>query len=124
MRIRTIAILFTLVFRMWLMPGLNAKERQPADYAGEDFFIISSVDAPKRQIVLKHPTEVAELVSVNDQSVFLDEQGKRLQLKDLRAGDTVYVTLAANPGEPRVALRIRKGIMTVEGLRRFYLTFQ
>ena len=124
MRIRTVAILGTLVFGLGLMPELTAKERQPAAYAGEDFFIISSVNLPKRRIVRKRPTEVTELVSVNDQTVFLGEQGNHLQLGELRAGDTVYVTLAATPGGPRMVRRIRKGIMTVEGLRRPYLTFR
>jgi uncharacterized protein DUF5666 len=92
--------------------------------AGEEFFLISSVDGKKHQIVLKRPTEVTELVRVTDSTVYRDEQGKPLDFKDLRAGDTVYVTLAMQPDGSRIATRIRKGIMTVEELHRRYLKFQ
>ncbi len=92
--------------------------------AGEEFFIISSVDAKKQQIVLKRPTEVTELIRVTDKTAYIDEDGKPLQLRDLRAGDTVYVTASTNPGGLPVALRIRKGIMTVDELHRRYLKFE
>jgi uncharacterized protein DUF5666 len=92
--------------------------------AGEEFFLISSVDGKKHQIVLKRPTEVTELVRVTDSTVYRDEQGKPLEFKDLRAGDTVYVTVALQPDGSRIATHIRKGIMTVEELHRRYLKFQ
>ena len=92
--------------------------------AGEEFFIISSVDAKKQQIVLKRPTEVTELIRVTDKTAYVDEDGKPLQLKDLRAGDTVYVTASTGREGAPVALRIRKGIMTVDELHRRYLKFQ
>jgi len=91
--------------------------------AGEEFFLISSVDAKKQQLVLKRPTEVTELVRVTDKAAFLDEQGNPLELKDLRSGDTVYVTLVTGVGGSRVAVRIRKGLMTVEELHRRYLKY-
>jgi len=124
MKLRTVVTI--LLLNILAVPAWSAREKKPADAnANEDFFIISSVDASKRQIVLKRPTEVTELVSVNDQTVFVDEQGKRLQLKDFRAGDTVYATVVASPGGgPRLVQHMRKGIMTVEVLRRSYLTFQ
>lgn len=37
------------------------------------------------------PSEVAELMKVNDQTVFLDEQAKEISFADIRAGDTVYL---------------------------------
>jgi uncharacterized protein DUF5666 len=92
--------------------------------SGEEFFLISSVDGKKHLIVLKRPTEVTELVRVTDSTVYRDEQGKPLEFKDLRAGDTVYVTVALQPDGSRIATRIRKGIMTVEELHRRYLKFQ
>ncbi len=89
----------------------------------EEFFIISSVDAKKQQILLKRPTEVTELIRVTDKTAYVDEDGKALQLKDLRAGDTVYVTATTSREGSPVALRIRKGIMTVDELHRRYLRF-
>lgn len=126
MKFRTVSTVFVLLVGMLAASAWSAQEKRSADVNnGQDFFIISSVDAPKHEIVLKRPTEVTELVRVNDQTVFLDEQGKRLALKDFRAGDTVYATLASNPqGGPRLVRRLRKGIMTLEVLRRSYLTFK
>ena len=99
-----------------------ARAADTSKTAGSDeFFIISSVDLNKHQLVLKHPTEVTELMTVNDATVFVDDQGHRLQFKDLRAGDTVYVTYATPREGPPVALRIRRAPMTVEELHRRYL---
>ena len=44
-----------------------------------------------------------------------------LQLKDFRAGDTVYVALRSSAEGPPLLTRIRKGLMTLEELRRRYL---
>ncbi len=113
-----------LMCSLLVMP-LCASGRAAAEpAAGEEFFIISSVDAKKQQIVLKRPTEVTELIRVTDKTAYVDEGGKALQLKDLRAGDTVYVTASASRDESPVALRIRKGIMTVDELHRRYLKFE
>src|SRR5260370_957552 len=57
-----------------------------------EFFIISSVDLDKRQILLKLPTEVTQLMRVDDRTRYLDARGKAIKLPDLRAGDTVYIT--------------------------------
>jgi hypothetical protein len=69
----------------------------------EDFFIISSVDARKKQIVLKRPTEVTELIQVGEKTVYLDEQGKAIEF---------------------IASQIRRGPMTLEELHRRYVPFQ
>jgi hypothetical protein len=87
----------------------------------EQFFIISSVDSNKQQLVLKRPTEVTLLVRVNRTTAYSDQQGRPLHLKDFRAGDTVYVTLRSRAEGPPVITRIRKGLMTLEELRRRYL---
>ncbi len=92
--------------------------------SGEEFFIISSVDANKHQILLKRPTEVTELIRVNDNTAYVDEDGRRLQLKDLRAGDTVSVAATIARDGSVLALRIRKGIMTLRELHRRYLKFE
>lgn len=91
---------------------------------GEEFFIISSVNMSKNQLVLKHPTEVTELMLVNSRTTCLNEQGKPLGCKDLRAGDTVFVTSSRSGESARTAVRIRIGPMTVEEVHRKYVDFQ
>jgi len=86
----------------------------------EEFFIISSVDLAKSQLLLKRPTEVTALMNTGPETKVLDEKGKAAKVSDLRAGDTVWVTSAAS-GPDRIALRIRKGPMTPSDLRRLYL---
>ena len=100
-----------------------ADKGQLAAQAEEDFFIVSSVDVKKKQIVLKRPTEVTELLMVTEKTVCESEQGEPLKFESLRAGDTVYVTSRRNPEGMRTAVRIRKGPMTIEELRRRYLPF-
>lgn len=122
MKRRTTILLSALALGQLLSLPLLAETREKArPSVGEEFFIVSSVDIKKKQIVLKRPTEVTELVLVNEKTVSLDEQGKPVPVKDLRAGDTVYVTTAPLSGGGRVALRIRKGPMTPEELHRRYL---
>ncbi len=101
-----------------------AERAQAASAASGQFFIISSVDLNKHQLVLKAPTEVTELAQVTDKTVYLDEDGKRLQFNDLRAGDTVYVTLVMERPNTRVITRLRKGPMTPGELHRRYLSFR
>ena len=108
-----------------LMPLLRAEQMaQRGTTTREDFFIISSMDAKKRQIVLKRPTEVTELVRVTEKTVYLDEQGKAIDFKSLRAGDTVYITSSPSPDGVRIATEIRRGPMTREELHHRYVLFQ
>lgn len=92
---------------------------QAADTAG-DFFIISSVDLSKKQILLKLPTEVTELMRVDAGTRYFEQHGKAIQLTDLRAGDTVYITTKGSGNRP-VAVAVRKGPMTLEVLGQRYL---
>lgn len=94
--------------------------KKGTNVSADEFFIISSVDPAKNQLLLKQPTEVTELVRVSDATTYLDKDGKPLKLADLRAGDTVYVTLNRAGAIPS-ASRVRKGPMTTEELRRRYL---
>ena len=87
---------------------------------GEEFFIISSVDTAKKQLLLKEPTEITELLQVNDKTHYTDKSGRPIQFADLRAGDTVYIRSTPAAGG-KVAVTIRKGPMTVEELHRRYL---
>jgi hypothetical protein len=85
-----------------------------------DFFIVSSVDLGKRQLLLKLPTEVTELMGVDSNTRYVDEQGKPIRLTDLRAGDTVYIA-STRGGDKPLAVSIRKGPMTIEVLHQRYL---
>ena len=122
MKRRTLAIASALLLALFASGRLRAKDRAPSRTPGADeFFIISSVDLKKHQLVLKHPTEVTELMQVTDSTVCLDDQEGRIPFGDLRAGDTVYVTHAARRDGPPVATRVRRAPMTVEQLQRRYL---
>jgi hypothetical protein len=90
--------------------------------AGEQFFIVASVDLQKSQLLLKHPTEVTLLAHVDDKTKYLDSAGKPIQLSSLRAGDTVWVTLS-NASSGATAVRVRKGEMTSAELHRYYLSY-
>ncbi len=89
---------------------------------GEEFFITTSVDAAKHQLVLKRPTEVTLLIQTNDQTAITGENGEHLNVSDLRTGDTVFVTFKASTNPP-LAQRIRKAPMTVAELHRRYLNY-
>ena len=89
--------------------------------ASEEFFIISSVDLKKNQLVLKRPTEVTVLMDVTDKTVCVDEKGKAVHLKDLRAGDTVFVSYQRKSDGESVATRIRMGYMTLDEVHKRYL---
>ena len=110
----------TLVLALWPAP-LPAQPAARADalYPGE-FFIVSSVDPSKNQLLLKQPTEVTEVLRVDEKTRYLDLAGKKMTLKDLQAGDTVYVVSVAGTGGS-LALEIRRGPMTLRELQRRYL---
>ena len=88
-----------------------------------DFFIVSSIDLAKKQILLKRPTEVTELMRVDGETRYFDERGKPIRLMDLRAGDTVFITSRPTSGQS-VAITIHKGPMTLDMLRERYLKKQ
>lgn len=113
-----------LLCSLWAFPFYAGDHPRAAGAAGEQFFLISSVDIKKNQVVLKAPTEVTELVRVTEKTVYLDEEGKPLQFQDLRAGDTVYANLSPGTGGLRVVTHLRKGPMTLEELHRRYLEFR
>ncbi len=120
-----------LLFLIWLTVSLAvvvamsgaAQNQNKKNEAGEQFFILSSINAPKNQLVLQRPTQVTILMQVTDKTSYLDETGKPLHLADLRAGDTVWVTSSEPEAGVARAVRIRKGPMTVEQLHRLYLDF-
>src|ERR1700733_8600365 len=90
--------------------------------SGEQFFIVASLDLQKQQLLLKYPTEVTLLVKATDQTKFTDDSGNPMKLSDFRAGDTVWVT-SGKSSDGAVALKVRKGQMTVADLHRYYLDY-
>jgi hypothetical protein len=89
--------------------------------ANEEFFIVSSVNPAKSTMVLKRPTEITLTVRVTGKTRLTREDGKSLQLSDLRAGDTVFIALVRQSSGEFVASSIRQGVMTLPELQRRYL---
>jgi hypothetical protein len=83
-----------------------------------EFFIISSVDPAKQQVLVKLPTEVTQVMRVDAQTKYVDRNGRAIGLSDLRAGDTVFIMSRLTDG---TAFEIRKGPMTISELQRRYL---
>ena len=99
----------------------SGKDSGKTDSAKGDFFIVTSIDLLRKQILLKRPTEVTELMFLEDATRSFEENGKAMRLSDLRAGDTVYITSRSNEGH-LMAVTIRKGPMTLDVLRERYLS--
>ena len=122
----TLSILMAAVLPGQFLPTSMRAEEDPAPKgktAGE-FFIVSSVDVKQKQIVLKRPTEVTELIQISDRTVYLNEEGKKIPFENLRAGDTVWVLFSGKAQGVRTARQIMEGPMTIGELRRRYLKFE
>jgi hypothetical protein len=85
--------------------------------SGDEFFIISSVNPPKMQVVAKRPTEVTQVIFVDGDTKYLDRTGRAIILNDLHAGDTVFIRERRGSDHP-VAQEIRIGRMTISELRK------
>ena len=117
--LRSLLILAISIF--CAISALTTADQAKKNARGEEFFIIASVDTQKSQLLMKRPTEVTLLILSNERTEFFAEDGARLKLGDLRSGDTVWVQLAPAPEGKQLALRVRKGPMTLEDLHRLYL---
>jgi hypothetical protein len=113
-------VIFTVLLSCVSSQGAQSGKAGGNTNRGEEFFMISSVDITKKQLLVKEPTEITQLLQVNDKTRYTDKSGKTMQFADLRAGDTVYVR-SAGTSASRVAVSIRKGPMTVEELHRRYV---
>jgi hypothetical protein len=123
--IRRALPVLALLASVMLSPLQGAGQSAPkASAAGEQFFIISSIDLKKNQVVLKRPTEVTELMQVTPETLCQNEQGKKIQLNELRAGDTVFIVSRQEGHGIPIALRIRMGYMTYSDVQKRYLQFQ
>jgi hypothetical protein len=118
---RFLFFLLTPLLALSLVLGLQAQTKKTS--GGEEFFIVSSIDSAKSQLLLKRPTEVTLLMKVTDKTTFLDATNKPIHLTDLHAGDTVWVTSSSSAESGPTALTIRKGPMTVELLHRYFLDY-
>lgn len=118
-RWRVVAIVFVAVVSCAFSVAAQSRKAAGTTNGGEEFFIVSSVDITKKQLLLKEPTEITQLIQVNDKTRYMDKDGKPLQFGDLRAGDTIYIR-STRTAAGRVAVSIRKGPMTLEELRRHY----
>ena len=120
MRIRI--IISSVILAVLTTSGLaqSGKNSGKTDFAKGDFFIVTSIDLTRKQILLKRPTEVTELMLLDDGTRCFEENGNAIRLADIRAGDTVYITSRSNGG-PLVAVTIRKGPMTLDVLHERYL---
>ena len=112
-----VGILAVLITPIFAQSGTGPAN---TDFGKGDFYIVSSIDLAKKQILLKRPTEVTELMRVDGETRYFEESGKPMRLADLRAGDTVFITSKPAGGQS-VAVTIRKGPMTLDLLRERYL---
>lgn len=101
-----------------LLAGVCAAQSKSAD----EFYLVSSVDRAHNTLVLMHPWQVTQTVTVTDKTQYVDDQGKPMKLTDLRAGDTIFATAHTDKGNVTVD-KIRKGVMTVSELRKRYLPY-
>ena len=120
MEIRNLISAGFLALLMMSVFAQSGKGSPSAHSADGEFFIVSSIDLAKKQILLKHPSEVTELMAMDGATRYFDENGKPIRLTDLRAGDTVYIVSKPGGGQS-VAVTIRKGPMTLDVLRERYL---
>jgi hypothetical protein len=118
-RTRVWRVLLTVLSVCASAKALVATPRSPA--ASEEFFIVSSVNPARGTMVLKRPTEVTLTVRVTAKTRCSREDGKPMQLSDLRAGDTVFIALVPESSGALVASTVRQGVMTLPELQRRYL---
>ncbi|HEV2490154.1 MAG TPA: hypothetical protein VGT03_10130 [Candidatus Acidoferrales bacterium] len=116
----TLAALLTLAVATAVWAQAPAS---PANSRGEQFYIISSVDVQKHQIVLMRPTQLTVVAAATDQTAYLSEQGQKLALKDLRAGQTVWATLRKDKNGQESVVKLREGAMNVAELHRLFLDY-
>ncbi len=83
------------------------------------FFIVAEVNLQKHQLVLRFPTDITMLMTVNAKTTFINEQGRHQPLRDIRPGDTVFITYQPQ-GKSGTAISIREGPMTVQILHARY----
>lgn len=104
------------------IPAASPSKDVVKNAAGEQFFIVASIDRQNLQLLLKRPTEVTVLVKLSQNTKYSNDSGKSTTLATFRAGDTVWAKLSGNGPEPTV-VEIRQGEMTIADLHRYYLDY-
>jgi hypothetical protein len=118
-KLRKFSFLFVFVVMLISSAG-SAFAQTKSSSAGDQFFVVSSVDRTHNALVLLLPTQIASSYQVTDKTQYFDENGKPLKLSDLRAGDTLFANYERKSDGTLVVDRVRKGDMTVNELRRRY----
>lgn len=111
-----IAILLALAIAMPVWAQAHPKNAQ-----GEEFFIVSSVDLQKHQVVLMRPTQLTVVATIGPQTAYIGEKGQKLDVKAMKAGDTVWGITKPGPDGSVTAVRLRQGAMTPAELHKLYL---
>ncbi|HEV2288607.1 MAG TPA: hypothetical protein VGR81_06600 [Candidatus Acidoferrales bacterium] len=104
------------------LPARAQAPQNPKNARGEQFFIISSVNLPKHEIVLMAPTQLTLVAGTTSLSEYVGGKGQKLAEKDLKAGDTVWAIIKAGKNGQFTAVRIREGSMTPADLQKLYLS--
>lgn len=116
----TSSLLAALAMALGLTMAGWAAQNSRARSGNDEFFIVTSFNLPKHQLVLKLPTEVTMRMYVTDTTKVINENGKPMPVSQLQAGDTAYITYKAGSEGP-TAVEIRLGPMTWAELQRRYL---
>jgi len=96
-------------------------QANPKNAQGEEFFIISSVNMQKHQVVLMRPTQLTVVASFSDNTTYTDEKGQKLAISAMKAGDTVWAVVKRAANGTVTVLRLRQGAMTPAELHTLYL---
>ena len=115
-------ILFPVLALVVSIPAFAQGVQNPKNAKGEQFFMISSVNLPKHEIVLMAPTQLTLVVTTSSLSQYVGEKGQKLAEKDLKAGDTVWAIIKAGKAGQFTAVKIREGSMTPADLQKLYLS--
>jgi len=97
-------------------------QAHPKNAQGEEFFIVSSVDLQKHQVVLMRPTQLTVVATIGPQTIYMGEKGQKLDVKAMKAGDTVWAIIKTERDGTVTAVRLRQGAMTVAELHKLYLS--
>lgn len=113
----------TLFVALLMAATVSAPLLAQTNARGEEFFMISSVDQQKHQVVLMRPTQLTVVADLDAQTMCLGEKGQKLTPKDLRAGDTVWAVVKGEKNGTTRAVRIREGAMTLAEMQKLYLHY-
>ncbi|MFZ0820533.1 MAG: hypothetical protein WAM91_10720 [Candidatus Acidiferrales bacterium] len=115
------AIIFAALSAVLTLIVVSAHAQSSSSTPSDEFFVVSSVDRAHNALILLKPTEIATVFQTTDKTQFFDEQNKALKLSDFRAGDTIFASYQSKPDGTLTLVRVRKGDMTVNELRRRYV---